>query len=405
MMQRRWGWMVFVGMLLVGVVLSGCNADGDGMTVVSEEPIRLGGTLPLTGPYADTAQWIEQGYRYWAEEINEQGGLLGRPVEIIIQDDGGDPQVAASLLEELIVDEEVDLVLGGYPGTAAVPQMAVAERYRMVYVSMGGHMTSFEQGFTFSFGGPPLMGQWWYEGFWQWLETLPAADRPRRAAMISVNNVIGLSVRESVYDGAARLGMEVVLDDLYDLPLESAEEFVAAAQAADADLFLANGFLADGVLTLQTMKALDYNPDFILQGIGSLVPVWEAQLGADGYYVFSGTPINARLPFAGIEQLNAVAKDRFDLDEAPDYFLFGYTWAQTLQRGVEGAESLDQQAIRDYLSGHEINTVGGVYSFDERGLPAPYSYLTQVQPDGIALIWPLDIRTAEPIYPKPDWTD
>ncbi len=403
MVQKRFVWVGLTVVLIVSMVLTACNLGGGTATPDVSTPIKLGGTLPLTGIYADTGRWVEQGYRYWAEEINSQGGLLGRQVEIVIYDDESDPQKAATLLESLITEDKVDLLLGGYPGTSVVPQMAVAERYEMVYISMGGHMTSFEQGFAYSFGGPPLMGQWWYEGFWQWMATLPAAERPKRVAMISVNNVIGLSVRESVYDGAARLGMEVVLNELYDLPMESAETLIAAAKAADADLFIANGLLVDGVMTIQTMKAMDYNPDYILQGVGSLIPAWEAQLGADGYYVFSGTPIDSQLPFEGIQRLNAVSQERFDVPAAPSYFLFGYAWAQTLQRGVEGAGNLNQQEIRDYLKTHEIDTVGGRFSFDERGLPEPYSYLTQVHPQGIALIWPLDIRTAEPIYPKPAW--
>ena len=403
-MKKQQLWCVVVAVLIIGIVLTACQRGSNGDARPDEStPIKLGASLSLTGPFAETGLWVERGYRYWAEDINNQDGLLGRQVELVLYDDEGDPQKAATLLEQLITEDKVDLLLGGYPGTSVVLQMAVAERYEMVYVSMGGHMTSFEQGFAYSFGGPPLMGQWWYEGFWQWMATLPEAERPKRVAMISVNNLVGLSVRESVFDGAARLGMEVVFNELYDLPLESAEDFVVAAKEADVDVFIINGLPADSILTMKTMKALDYNPDYILQGIGSLLPIWREQLGADGYYVFSGTSIDSQLPFEGIQKLNAVSKERFDLDEAPAYFLFGYAWAQTLQRGVEGAGRLEQVAIRDYLRAHPIDTVGGQFNFDARGLPAPYSYLTQVQPQGIALIWPLDVRTADPIYPRPDW--
>ncbi len=218
-----------------------------------------------------------------------------------------------------------------------------------------------------------------------------------------MNNIIGLSARESTLDGAARLGIEVVLDELYDIPLESVEEVIAKAKDAEADLFVSTTFLPGGVLTVQTMKALDYNPRFLVHGIGSIVPEWKEALGEDGYYVFSGTPIHPKLPFEGIEALNTVARTRFELSGAPPYFLFGYAWLQTLQAGVEGAGSLDQQAIQEYLRSHEIVTIGGTFSFDERGLPSPYSYLTQVQSTGVELIWPPEARTAEPVYPKPPW--
>ena len=247
------------------------------------------------------------------------------------------------------------------------------------------------------------MGQWWYEGFWQWVATLPPAEQPHKIAMITLNNIVGLSVREGVLDGANRLGIAIIVDELYDLPLESAEVLISQAQEADADLFIANGFFPDGVQAVRAMKKLDYNPSFFLQGVGSLVPDWKTQLQADGDYVFSGTPLHHKLPFEGMATLSAVAESEYGIGAIPDYFLYGNAWLQAVQAGVEGAGSLDQDAIRYYLKSHSITTVGGTFTFDERGLPEPYSYLTQVQPTGVELIWPQKVQTADPIYPKPSW--
>lgn len=366
-------------------------------------PIKIGATLPLTGGFAETGKWVEQGYRYWAEEINNKGGLLGRKVELTIYDDGSSPEKAVSLLERLITVDKVDLIAGGYPGTSAAAQMPVAERFKKVYVSMGGHMKSFQQGFKYSFGGPPLMGEWWYEGIWQWLETLPADQRPKKAAAITMNNPIGLAAKTSIYDGLKRLGIELVMDEMYDLPLPDATPLVSKAKSTGADMFLANGSFADGVQTIRAMKALDYNPKIIVQAIGTLVPGWITELGEDGNYVFSGTAMHDKLPFPGVAELNKVAQERFKLPSSPQYFLFGYCWMQTLQKGVEGAGSLDQDAIANYLRTHEIQTIGGKFKFDEKGLPAPYSYATQIINGRAELIWPKEVRTAEPVYPKPAW--
>ncbi len=37
--------------------------------------IRIGGSLPITGPLTETAQWVKRGYEYWAEKVNKDGGL------------------------------------------------------------------------------------------------------------------------------------------------------------------------------------------------------------------------------------------------------------------------------------------------------------------------------------------
>ncbi|MFS8664290.1 MAG: ABC transporter substrate-binding protein [Limnochordales bacterium] len=215
---------------------------GISLTVrASSAPIKIGGSLPLTGAYADTGLWVERGYRYWAEQVNASDGLLGRPVELIIYDDASQVDRGISLLERAITVDRVDLLLGGYPGTTAAAQMAVAERYRKVYVSMGGHMASFQRGFRYSFGAPPLMGEWWYEGAFQWLESMDPAERPKRAAAITANNAVGMAVRGGLADGLARSNIELVMDELYDLPLASAEPLVQRAKALDADMFMVWG--------------------------------------------------------------------------------------------------------------------------------------------------------------------
>lgn len=390
--------LAVVVVLSVSFILAGCAPKPPTPT----GPVRIGGSLPLTGIYAETAKWIEKGYRVWAEEINAKGGLLGRPVELVIYDDASSVEKGVTLLEKAITVDKVDLLLGGYPGTIAAAQMPVAEKYRMVYVSMGGHMPSFEKGYKYSFGGPPLMGQWWYEGIFAWLETLPEKDKPKTAAMITMNNPIGMAVYSGPKERLAKLGIKILVDELYDLPLATADPLVAKVKAVNADIFLANGFFADGVLTVRSMKALGYNPRFFVQGVGSLIPGWVKELGPDGDYVMSGTAMHRKLPFPGVAELDKLSRERFGVP-APDYFLFGYCWLQTLQRGVEGAKNFDQTAIRDYLKTHEISTIGGKFKFDDRGLPEPYGYATQVLKGEVELIWPKKVRTAEPVYPKPPW--
>lgn len=397
--------MVVTALLIaVSLVLAGCAKEAPpAPPTPPAKPIRIGGSLPLTGIYAETAKWIERGYRTWADEINAKGGLLGRPVELVIYDDASKVENAVTLLEKAITVDKVDLLLGGYPGTACVGQMPVAEQYKMVYVSMGGHMPSFLQGYTYSFGGPPLMGQWWYEGVYQWLETMPQDQRPKVAASFTMNNPIGASLIGGIDDGMKRLGIKVAINEKYDLPLASAEPIVAKAKAAKADLFMSNGFFDDGVLTVRACKALGYNPKLYLQGVGSLIPAWTLQLGADGNYICSGTAMHAKLPFPGIDKLNQIAKEKYNEPAGPAYFLFGYCWLQTLQKGVEGAKSLDQTAIRAYLKTHKISTIGGEFTFDEKGLPPPFSYTTQVINQTVELIWPPNVATAKPVYPKPEW--
>src|SRR5690625_2671426 len=77
---------------------SNSNAAGD----TDGDTIKIGATLPLTGPSAATGEYVKDGYEYWVEQVNENGGLLGKKVELKIVDDKSDEAEAVSLLQNII---------------------------------------------------------------------------------------------------------------------------------------------------------------------------------------------------------------------------------------------------------------------------------------------------------------
>lgn len=78
--------------------------------LASDKPIVIGGSLPQTGKFAETAKWIEKGMRFWAEEINAKGGLLGRKVVFKIYDDESSVGKAVTFAEKAITVDKVDLL-------------------------------------------------------------------------------------------------------------------------------------------------------------------------------------------------------------------------------------------------------------------------------------------------------
>jgi branched-chain amino acid transport system substrate-binding protein len=373
------------------------------VATAQQKPIKIGGSLAITGPLADNASWIRRGYEYWAEKTNKSGGLLGRPVELVIYDDEGKPDKAVQLLEKAINVDKVDLLLGGYGGASCAAQMPVAEKYGMVYVSMGGHMASFSQGFKYSFSATPMMGEWLSVAFFQFLEGLPAKDRPQTAAFIRLNNPIGRSGLIQERQWSERLGIKIVLAEFYDSPMTSADALISKCKERNAELLYCTQFFPDAVLTVRASKAFGYNPKFFQQSIAATSPAWVKTLGPDANYVYQGVIMANSLPTPEIRELNQVTKERWREPAAPEYLLFGYSWVETLQRGVEGAKSLKQDAIRDYLRNNEISILSGKFKFDEKGLPLPYSYVVQVINGKTEVVYPFDKQTTKPVFPKPAW--
>lgn len=80
----------------------------------SGTPVRVGGTLALTGPLSATAMIHKLTGEIYVEQLNKRGGLLGRPVEWVLKDDQSKPDLARTLYEQLVTVDKVDLLIGPY---------------------------------------------------------------------------------------------------------------------------------------------------------------------------------------------------------------------------------------------------------------------------------------------------
>jgi len=91
----------------------------------------------MTGIASEQGKWVKAGYEWWAEDVNSRGGLLGRPVKLIIYDDESSAEKAVTYYERTISVDKVDLVSGGYPGPSNVALMPVMEKYKKVSSARG----------------------------------------------------------------------------------------------------------------------------------------------------------------------------------------------------------------------------------------------------------------------------
>src|SRR4029079_2242017 len=93
------------------------------------KPIRIGSTLPLTGPLASLAVIHKVTAEIYVENLNKRGGLLGRPVEWVLRDDQSKPELTRTIYEQLITADKVDLLQSPYATANILAGMGVAQRY------------------------------------------------------------------------------------------------------------------------------------------------------------------------------------------------------------------------------------------------------------------------------------
>jgi len=87
----------------------------------AQPPIRIGASASRTGTYAALGQNQLRGYQLCVKHTNEKGGVLGRRLELVVEDDQSQAATAIRIYERLITQEKVDLVLGPYGSPMTVP--------------------------------------------------------------------------------------------------------------------------------------------------------------------------------------------------------------------------------------------------------------------------------------------
>jgi branched-chain amino acid transport system substrate-binding protein len=118
-------------------------AHAQQQTSSDRQPLRIGATMSITGKaYSVQGGYGREGYLLCQKHLNAQGGLLGRPVELIIYDDESDERTAARLYEKLITEDKVDAILGPY-GTAITEAVAdIPDKHRKVMVAANAATSS-----------------------------------------------------------------------------------------------------------------------------------------------------------------------------------------------------------------------------------------------------------------------
>lgn len=96
------------------------------LPAVAADPVRIGVVTPLTGTYAPIGQQVRWGLELAAKEVNASGGILGRPVELVFEDEEANPAVATQKAEKLLQVTKVDFLTGtvNSGSTLAVGQLA-----------------------------------------------------------------------------------------------------------------------------------------------------------------------------------------------------------------------------------------------------------------------------------------
>src|SRR2546428_3804608 len=233
---------------------------GTGGAAPSGPPVRIGGTLALTGPLAATALLHKIAGEIYIDEMNRGTGLLGRPVEWVLLDDQSKAEVTRSLYERLITVDKVDLLMGPYATNAILAAMAVDQRYQkmLVHHTFGiPYLAKYEMHFPTAAWGPepnrttPSMV----------FDALASTANPPKTIAIVTSKFSSAQYQSAgARDVAAQRGLKVALYLEYEFGTRDFGPIAARIKDANADLLWVGALGLDGNQILEALKKLDYTP-------------------------------------------------------------------------------------------------------------------------------------------------
>lgn len=396
------------------VVIAGCSSNPGGGTggsggsspSSSSAPITIGGTLGLTGALSVTSVEYNAVYNYWAKQVNATGGLLGRKVSLHILNDNSTPSTAQADYQTLLTQDNVDLLLAPYATFIGAPIVPLAKSANKLLFN-GGFVGEqyFDQAGGWMVGTYTYQEPYYTEGLFKAVAQLPASQRPTKVAFLTLDNPFTLVDRDG-YQGqggaakfAAQAGMKVVYSQTYSATTTDFTSAVSRAKASGADMLVIMGLPDDEDGIVKEAHVLGYQPK-VMCTCGSqatTLPNWSS-LGSATNDVVGTTVAWPSQNFPGMTEVDAFSKSRNE-DTVPAYDYVAYAALQVLQQAVEGAKSLDQQALKNYIYSHTFHTVVGNIKYNQNGTTNFSEVITQTVNGKQQPVWPASVATAKLAVP------
>jgi len=396
-----------------GLVAAACSSLPTGKKApANKNTIVIGGARPLSGPnavYEESA--FGPIYKMWIEEVNEKGGIYVEeydkqlPIaEPIIYDDESDLDTMVRLVEKLMVEDKVDFVLPPASTAFLFAAAPIFNKHGYVLLGAEGGATTIRDLLP---SLPYLFG------------TLNFSDHNQMPVMADIFEEVGVKTVAIMflqdlhgieYSGVAttelgKRGIDVKLIKSVPLDVEDVSSILHEAQALNVDAFLTCCYPPQNFLAIGQSMEMGFNPKIFLTGPGANFALCKDTFGPAAEGIMGYGAWNQKSSPAAAEFYEKFTA-RWG-EEILDWWghLPYYGSLQFFEQAIEEAGTLDQAVIRDVMASETFETALGP-TWYEGGLLAVDCYAGQIgqwQGDVFEVIDPGEKRTADPVYPKPEW--
>ncbi len=370
----------------------------------ADDAIVIGVPMPLTGVLAQGGQTILGGIKYFTEQTNKQGGVLGRQIKLLIEDTKSEPNTAATMAAKLATEDNVFAFVGGYGSTADFAMLQSVKRYKPIFIHTASSSVRIEHAFG--------QEDWYYHVYIWDYHRQKAAVRFLSAIQPKVRTV-ALAYEDGLYGSDAAkfaeqylkaAGFDLVMREPFKSGSPDFSPILTRVKSADPDAFLFVGYSGDNVQMVRQESSLGVKPKLTIVvtagdkradygdfGIGTAeIAEWAAEETVPGNEAW----VKKTLADTGMTSI-------------PPPFLQGYTAMETLVDAIRAANSTDKAAVLKQLDTLTFDTPYGKLKYraseaaKHQLLSDENIVLVQFTRTGEDVVLPPDRADAKLIYPAP----
>lgn len=353
------------------------------------EPIRIGLQGPMTGDYAYEGQGFVKAVQLLVDQVNEEGGLLGRPVELVIEDDAGDPTQSA-LVADRLIDAGVVAVIGAYNSTATEPASEIYNENGILHITPSSTATRLTE-----------------KGFAQFFRVCFLDDRQALFAVMAMKDVLGAQKIGILHDNstyakgladwtqvyAEEAGLEVAFFDAINPDDQDFTPILTNIGGASLDAVYFTGYHAQGGLLLRQTAELGLDIQWMMGNASNnpeMVEIAGVDAAAGTFITTEPLPQDLEYPEA-VEFVEAFT-EAYGEPPASVWWLLAAEAFNVIAHAIQETESTDTEVLAAYL--HEEfkdypGLSGPIIGFDEKGdRLGTIHALYQINEEGVITYYP-----------------
>ena len=377
-----WRWILVAG--FIGFLLAGPGTAQD------KSPIVIGAVQPQTGPVSIDGMSVVSGIKIAMERINAEGGALGRPIQVVIEDGKGDPVESVNAVEKLIRRDKVPAIIGCWASSATLAAMPIVKRNQvplLVETSTAPMITDQKNEWVFRFTSHndidgALMEQYLVPklGF-------------KKAAYLAVNNDWGRSMAAAVGKIMEKTGGKVLFVEYASAAETNYTPMLTRIKASEADTLFITTSIQSVAMILKQFRELGMKMNVF---VTSAIPAEKVidiagKEASEGVYFFNRYVAYA--PPKGKEEENKKLVEAYQKiypGKVPDmYVAFGYDALYIMADAIKRAGEPSASKIREALEKTDFFGLTGRVKFDANHHSQPRVSISQVKNGSPQIVYQL----------------